>query len=104
YNYAKNLGRGQLVDPSRPNQLVSAATSGNRSARYYDFSTIHAQQQLGIYVENTIETRLANRPLYTRVGARVDKIEQYTTFSPRANLSYQLTPDIWLALSHRHAR
>ncbi|MBD1425615.1 TonB-dependent receptor [Sphingobacterium arenae] len=103
YNYAKNLGRGQLVDPSRPNQLVSAATSGNRSARYYDFSTIHAQQQLGIYVENTFETRLANRPLYTRVGTRVDKFEQYLTFSPRANLSYELTPDFQLGLAYGYA-
>ncbi|PRD56676.1 TonB-dependent receptor [Sphingobacterium gobiense] len=103
YNYSKNRGRGQLVDPSRPNQLASAATAGNRSARYYDFSTIHAQQQLGLYVENVFETRFANRPLHAILGTRMDKFEQYLTVSPRVNLSYELRPDLQLGLAYGYA-
>ncbi|MCL7986608.1 TonB-dependent receptor [Sphingobacterium sp. lm-10] len=90
YNYSKNNGAGQIVDPSRPNSLASAATAGNRSARYYDYTQIRAQQQIGLYAEDVFQIDLADRPLHVRAGARMDFFERFVTVSPRANLRYEL--------------
>ncbi|PVH27087.1 TonB-dependent receptor [Sphingobacterium corticibacter] len=90
YNYSKNNGAGQIVDPSRPNSLASAATASNRSARYYDYTQIRAQHQIGLYAEDVFQLDVADRPLHVRAGARMDFFEKFVTVSPRANLRYEL--------------
>ncbi len=100
YNYSKNNGAGQIVDPSRPNSLSSAATAGNRSARYYDYTQIRAQQQLGLYVEDVFQIAVADRPLHVRTGARMDFFERFVTISPRANIRYELHPNWRLGLAY----
>ncbi|MFD2970157.1 TonB-dependent receptor domain-containing protein [Sphingobacterium bambusae] len=100
FNYSKNMGRGQLIDPTRPRQNTWTSTGSSKSERYYDFSMIHAQQQLGFYVEDVFTAYLADKPLNVRVGSRMDLFERYLTASPRANLNYEITPDLRLGLAY----
>lgn len=89
YNYAKNLGRGQLVDPDKPRNDRTITNPSLFSARYYDFSRIHAQQQFGVYLEDVFAVDIAGRELNVRVGTRLDKFDKYWTFAPRTNIVYE---------------
>lgn len=100
YNYSKNKGRGQIVDPTRPRNNTSVANGDNRSERYYDFSRLHAQNQIGLYAEDVFRTTIADRNLNVRVGTRLDLFEGYVTFSPRTNINYELTPDLRIGLAY----
>lgn len=100
YNYSKNKGAGQIVDPTKPRANTATANADNRSERYYDFSLIHAQQQLGVYAEDVFRASVANRPLNVRVGTRMDLFQKYLTFSPRANVNYELSENLRLGLAY----
>jgi len=100
YNFSKNKGRGQIVDPTRPRNNTSTANGDNRSERYYDYSRIHAQNQIGFYAEDVFRTTIADRNLHVRIGTRLDLFEGYATFSPRTNINYEITPDLRIGLAY----
>ncbi|SUJ07866.1 Outer membrane receptor for ferrienterochelin and colicins [Sphingobacterium spiritivorum] len=96
YNYSKNNGKGQIIDPSRPRNNTTTANADNRSERYYDFSRIHAQNNFGLYAEDVFRAKIADRNLNVRAGLRMDVFEGYSTFSPRSNVNYEILPNLRL--------
>ncbi|QQT28160.1 TonB-dependent receptor domain-containing protein [Sphingobacterium spiritivorum] len=96
YNYSKNNGKGQIIDPTRPRNNTTTANGDNRSERYYDFSRIHAQNNFGLYAEDFFRAKIADRNLNVRAGLRMDVFEGYTTFSPRTNVNYEILPNLRL--------
>jgi outer membrane receptor protein involved in Fe transport len=100
FNYSKNIGKGQIVDPSRPRNNTIAANADIRKERYYDVSRIHGQQQLGFYAEDLFTAKIAERDLNVRIGTRLDKFEKYLTFSPRTNINYAITPALTVGVAY----
>lgn len=99
-NYSKNIGKGQIVDPSRPRTNTVAANSDLRTERYYDVSRIHGQKQIGFYAEDQFTAKIADRDLNVRVGARGDIFEKFVTFSPRTNINYAITPELTVGIAY----
>lgn len=96
YGYDTNLGRGRIVDPSRPKKDLSGA----HSDRYYDFSLLHALHNLGIYLDDAVRTQLYGRDLNIRAGVRWDMMNGHSSFSPRTNISYRLADDMQIGLAY----
>lgn len=100
FNYAKNRGRGQIVDPTRPRTNTIASNADLRKERYYDVSRIHGQTQIGLYGEDLFTTKIAQRNLNVRIGTRLDAFEKYITFSPRTNINYEITPALTVGIAY----
>lgn len=96
YGYDTNLGRGRIVDPSRPKKDLSGAYSD----RYYDFSLLHAMHNVGIYIDDAVRTQLYGRDLNIRAGVRWDMMNGHSSFSPRTNISYKLADDMQVGLAY----
>lgn len=101
YNYGKNKGLGQAIDPSRPRS--TAGINGNsaaRSERYYDFSTVIPQRDFGFYAEDVFNVLLNGRYLHVRAGARVDVQNGYATASPRININYEASRQLRVGVAY----
>ncbi len=103
YSYGANNGLGQVLDPSRPRVLSKASSnslSSNRSERYYDFSLAIAQKDFGIYAENMFTAKIFDRNLNVRTGIRYDLQNSLPSFSPRANINYELSKTVRLGFAY----
>jgi len=103
YNYGKNKGLGQAIDPSRPRNTTNINTSGSsaaRSERYYDFSRVIPQQDFGFYAEDVFKVPVRDRMLHVRAGARVDVQNGYITGSPRINMNYETSQRLRIGLAY----
>lgn len=96
YSYDNNLGRGRIVDPSRPKKDLS----GHTSDRYYDFSLLHSLNNVGIYLDDAMVTSLFERDLNIRTGIRWDMMNGHSSFSPRTNINYQLSENTRLGIAY----
>lgn len=86
YNYQNNGGKGIASDPERPR----FAGTGNQFERPYDYSYIPDIHNFGVYIEDQIQTSVANKPLSVTFGIRNDWQNGYSTFQPRLNLNYKV--------------
>lgn len=103
YNYGSNEGLGQVLDPNRPRVLTTASNnslSSNRSERYYDFSLAVPQQDVGFYLEDMFTAKIFDRNLNFRTGLRYDIQNNLPSFSPRANVNYELSKSVRLGLAY----
>ncbi|MBW8682857.1 carboxypeptidase-like regulatory domain-containing protein [Chitinophaga rhizophila] len=103
YSYGKNKGLGQAIDPGRPRSTTDISpngTRGARSERYYDFSRVIAQQDLGIYAEDVFKANVRGRYLHVRAGARLDVQNGYVTGSPRININYEASNKLRLGVAY----
>ncbi|SFH26190.1 TonB-dependent Receptor Plug Domain [Pedobacter insulae] len=103
YSYGANNGLGQVLDPNRPRVSTKASNnslSSNRSERYYDFSLAVAQQDVGVYIENVISPKVFNRILNVRTGLRYDLQNNLPSYSPRANVNYEVSKSFRIGLAY----
>lgn len=94
-DYSKNNGLGRISDPSRPNKGI-----GQYSERYYDYSLIHPSWNIGFYLEDRINAKLAGKPLNITAGVRMDFQNGHPSISPRTNLNYKLNEHSSLGLAY----
>jgi len=95
YSYDINRGVGRIADPSMPKKDLNS-----RSERYYDFSLIHALQNIGIYAEDAMRSKLFGRDIAMRAGMRLDIMNGHASFSPRTNINYMLSETVNLGLAY----
>jgi ferric enterobactin receptor len=95
YSYDINRGVGRIADPSMPKKDLGA-----RSERYYDFSLIHALQNIGVYAEDAMQSKLFGRDIAMRAGMRLDIMNGHASFSPRTNINYMLSETVNLGLAY----
>ncbi|UZJ66525.1 TonB-dependent receptor [Sphingobacterium sp. KU25419] len=95
YSYDINRGVGRIADPSMPKKDLGA-----RSERYYDFSLIHALQNIGIYAEDAMRSKLFGRDIAMRAGMRLDIMNGHASFSPRTNINYMLSETVNFGLAY----
>ncbi|ASZ12323.1 hypothetical protein CK934_15830 [Chitinophaga sp. MD30] len=93
-NYSANKGRGQVFDPSRPRAQTAVRLDGKLSERYYDYSLIAPQIDMGFYIEDQFSFRLLQHDMNVRAGVRWDIQNGFVSVTPRTNISYQVT-DKW---------
>ncbi|SKB40290.1 Outer membrane receptor proteins, mostly Fe transport [Sphingobacterium nematocida] len=96
YSFDTNLGRGRIVDPSRPKKDLG----GNASDRYYDFSLAHNLQNIGIYLDDAVRMELMGRELNMQAGVRWDIMNGYSSLSPRTNINYKLSDNLRLGVAY----
>lgn len=104
WNYAKNFGRGQVYDLSRP---LSVSGWGSRPRK---FSDIPALSQVSAFIEYNGKAELASHRLELQAGLRTNSLtgldSRYTMkghiyLDPRANLKWSLPA--WEWAGHRIA-
>lgn len=78
-----NRGRGQIIDLERP--LFSSSKEQS-----YNYKQVPTMLNTGIYVEDNFRYKLAERPLYFRLGMRADNQAGSWNFSPRLNARYEI--------------
>lgn len=103
YNYGKNMGKGQVLDPGRPRTLAATNTNSltpGQSDRYYDFSRVVAQQDMGLYAEDVFKVRVAGKSMNWRTGIRMDVQNGFITASPRINANYEWTRHLRVGLAY----
>ncbi|MDR6338935.1 outer membrane receptor protein involved in Fe transport [Filimonas zeae] len=103
YNWGKNMGKGQVVEPGMPRTLAANSTtslSAGRAERYYDFSRVIAQKDMGLYAEDIFKVRVHNRYLNVRSGIRLDVQNGFLSASPRINTSYELSRRLRVGLAY----
>lgn len=95
YSYDINRGKGRIADPSIPKKDLGA-----RSDRYYDFSLTNALQNLGLYAEDAMRTKVWGRDLNMRAGIRWDLMNGHSSISPRTNINYSLSKSTQIGLAY----
>ncbi|RXK83988.1 TonB-dependent receptor [Filimonas effusa] len=85
-----NYGAGKTFDEKLPPR-----TTDNAGFRTRAFKEIPALNQLGLYAEDRISAKIANRSLIVQLGLRYDNIQPFSNNSkyvlaPRINASYEL--------------
>ncbi|MGN7784759.1 TonB-dependent receptor plug domain-containing protein [Niabella sp. 22666] len=103
YSYGKNKGEGQMADPTRPRILARTSpnsSSPSSSERYYDFSRVIAQQDVGLYLEDNFNTLIGGRTLRVAAGARFDMQNGFLSSSPRVNANYMLNKELQIGLAY----
>lgn len=103
YNYAANKGLGQTIDPNAPRETARTKTAtmgASGTERYYNFNLGLVQQDFGFYTEDMFKAKLFGRDLNVRAGMRFDLQNNYASFAPRTNLSYQLSNDVKIGLAY----
>lgn len=88
YSYSANKGPGTIIDPSRPR------LSSDKSDRPRSFDQVPAQSNTGVYIENTLTTRILNRVFTINAGVRGDIQNGFFTVSPRINSNWKLTSNL----------
>lgn len=96
YSFDTNLGRGRVVDPSRPKKDLG----GSASDRYYDFSLAHNLQNIGVYLDDAMRMELLGRELNIRAGVRWVLMNGHSSLSPRTNINYKLSSTTRLGLAY----
>ncbi|MBL1407658.1 TonB-dependent receptor [Sphingobacterium faecale] len=96
YSFDTNLGKGRIVDPSRPKKDLSGSTSD----RYYDFSLAHNLQNIGVYLDDAMRMQLMGRELDIRAGVRWDMMNGHSSISPRTNINYRLSEHTRLGVAY----
>lgn len=94
YNWGKNLGKGQVVEPDMPRTLAANSTyslSAGRAERYYDFKRVIAQKDMGLYAEDVFKVKAGGNYLNVRSGIRLDVQNSFLSVSPRINTSYEFS-------------
>lgn len=87
YSYSSNKGPGILIDPSRPR----FAGTGNKNDRIRAYNDLPSLRNGGVYIENSLNTKVLDRPLSLNLGIRGDIQNKYTTVSPRLSANYKLS-------------
>lgn len=103
FNYSANKGLGQTIDPNAPRSGVAIASTSlgtQSSERYYDFRLAIAQKDLGVYVEDVFTASILGKPLNVRAGLRSDIQNGYGSFSPRANINYEVSKNLRFGLAY----
>ena len=103
YNYGRNKGLGQVVDPAYPRATAAVSTgplSSSRAERYYNFDRAVAQQDIGVYVEDIFKTMIAERYLHVRSGVRMDIQNGFISGSPRINANYEVNKALRIGLAY----
>ena len=104
WNYAKNFGRGQVYDLSRP---LSVSGWGSRPRK---FSDIPALSQVSAFIEYNGKAELASHRIELQVGLRTNSLtgldsryamKGHIYLDPRANLKWSLPA--WEWAGHRIA-
>jgi outer membrane receptor protein involved in Fe transport len=103
YNWGRNKGLGQVSDPSLPRigaYVNTTSVSKSMGERYYDYTRVVPQRDLGFYVEDVFKTPIANRDLHVRAGARVDIQNGKISGSPRINTNYEINRNLRVGLAY----
>ncbi|MFY0255509.1 TonB-dependent receptor domain-containing protein [Chitinophaga sp. 30R24] len=90
YSYSANKGPGILIDPSRP-RFHNSEKKNDRIRPYNDLPVL---SNGGIYIENSLATKVLNRPLNLNLGFREDIQNKYYTLSPRLSASYKVSKQL----------
>jgi outer membrane receptor protein involved in Fe transport len=89
-----------MSDPSRPRTLVATTSTPEGSERYYDFSLVHPQQDVGVYAEDVFKLKILDRDMNVRAGVRLDMQNGFASFSPRTNVNYQVSEHVRVGLAY----
>lgn len=87
YTYSANRGPGILIDVNQP-RLPNSSFKNERARPYYRTPTI---SNSGIYIENSITTKLLKRDFNINAGVRGDWQNSFFTISPRVNTNWYLS-------------
>ncbi|SCC61160.1 TonB-dependent Receptor Plug Domain [Chitinophaga costaii] len=90
FSYSANRGPGILIDPSRP-RFAGNNYTNDRMRSYRD---LPALANAGVYLENTLNTLLLQRPLSLNLGLRNDLQNKYSTLSPRLSMNYRIAQNL----------
>jgi len=96
YTYDFNIGRGRIVDPSRPKRDLG----GTKSDRYYNFSMLKPIHNIGLYAEDAFNLDVGDKNLAVRAGIRWDSQNGHSSFSPRTNVSMNLSEQVRVGLAY----
>lgn len=103
FNYSANKGLGQTIDPNEPRTgvaVVSTSLNSRSSERYYDYRLVHAQKDLGFYIEDVFTAKILGKPLNVRAGLRSDIQNGYNSFAPRTNINYEVSKNLRFGLAY----
>lgn len=103
YNWGRNKGLGQVSDPSVPRigaYVSTTSVSKSMGERYYDYTRIVPQRDLGFYAEDVFKTLVADRYLHVRAGGRIDIQNGKISGSPRINTNYELNSNLRIGLAY----
>ncbi|MDO4228359.1 MAG: TonB-dependent receptor [Capnocytophaga sp.] len=95
-NYSNNFGEGKIYDTQSAHTQVtlkSNSSDSSRGIRAINFDRyVIASKQLSVYLQDNISYKFINdRTLYANVGFRYENQNGFSSFSPRVNVSYELS-------------
>ncbi len=96
YNYSVNKGPGVLNNIDQPR----FSNVGGKNDRARPFSSLPAQHNSGVFLENELTGKLLGKSYRANIGARADLQNGFFNISPRINTRYDLTRRLSINLAY----
>lgn len=95
-SYSNNGGKGIIAESDRPRWVNNNMTN----ARPYDYESIPALINFGLYMNHQLQTKIWDLPLHSNLGLRYDIQNGYGTLQPRINNTLTLPGEWQLSLGY----
>lgn len=99
-NYSDNLGEGKLLDSQSANTAgtVSSASSQGTGVRPLNFDRyVIPSKTISLYIQDNFSWNISEKQsLMANVGFRYESNNGYSSFAPRINTSFRVSPSVKL--------